>query len=53
MAYVNRGDSYLNLSQYQRAIKDFEEAIRLDPELDGANGARVLLSLLLLADQRP
>jgi len=27
-----RGYAYYNLSQYERAIQDFDEAIRLDPQ---------------------
>ena len=33
MAYNNRGGAYLWLGQYQRAIEDYDEAIRLDREL--------------------
>ena len=30
-AYINRGRSYYELGQYQRAIEDFDKAIELDP----------------------
>ena len=30
-AYGNRGISYLELGQYQRAIEDHDKAIELDP----------------------
>ena len=33
MAYSNRGNAYSWLGQYLRAIQDFDEAIRLDPQL--------------------
>ncbi len=33
MAYNNRGNTYNNLGQPERAIQDFDEAIRLDPKL--------------------
>lgn len=31
-AYYSRGDAYKNLGQYQRAIKDYNKAIRLKPD---------------------
>ena len=31
-AYNNRGIAYRNLGQEERAIEDYDEAIRLDPE---------------------
>jgi len=33
LAYTNRGAAYANLGEYPRAIKDFDEALRLDPQL--------------------
>ena len=33
MANSNRGNAYSWLGQYLRAIQDFDEAIRLDPQL--------------------
>ena len=30
-AYNNRGNSYRDLGQYQRAIEDYDKAIELDP----------------------
>ena len=32
-AYYRRGLAYSNLNQYQRAIQDFDEAIRLNPRV--------------------
>ncbi len=32
MAYSNRGSVYDDLGQHQRAIEDYDEAIRLDPQ---------------------
>ena len=32
VAYNNRGFTYLNLGEYQRAIEDLNEALRLDPQ---------------------
>ena len=32
MAYYNRGSAYSNKRDYDGAIKDFDEAIRLDPK---------------------
>ena len=32
LAHNNRGISYQNLGQHQRAIEDYHEAIRLDPQ---------------------
>ena len=40
LAYANRGLSYANLGQHQRAIEDYDEAIRLDPGLAPAYGNR-------------
>jgi tetratricopeptide (TPR) repeat protein len=31
IAYYNRGTPYLRLAEYARAIKDYDEALRLDP----------------------
>jgi tetratricopeptide (TPR) repeat protein len=31
LAYNNRGTAYNDIGQYQRAIKDYNEAIRLKP----------------------
>jgi len=30
--YINRGNAYFNLKQYERAIEDYTEAIHLKPE---------------------
>ena len=35
-AYLNRGTDCSNLGQYQRAIKDYNQAIRIDPQNAGA-----------------
>ncbi len=29
--YYNRGNAYAKLKNYQRAIEDFEQALKLDP----------------------
>jgi tetratricopeptide (TPR) repeat protein len=34
IAFNNRGNAYLGKRQYDRAIKDYDEAIRLDPNDD-------------------
>jgi tetratricopeptide (TPR) repeat protein len=39
-AYITRGIAYCHLGQYQRAIEDFNEAIRLKPDLDTAYNNR-------------
>ena len=31
-AYSNRGETYRKRGQYERAIQDFDETIRLDPQ---------------------
>jgi tetratricopeptide (TPR) repeat protein len=31
VAYNNRGGAYAGLNQYQRAIADYDQALRLDP----------------------
>ena len=41
-AHGNRGLAYSNKSEYDKAIKDYTEAIRLDPELAMAYGNRGL-----------
>lgn len=33
LAYNDRGSVYDSLGEYQRAIQDYDEAIRLDPKL--------------------
>ena len=42
LAYLYRGRAYQGLSQYQRAVEDFEEALRLHPDF--------LMTQLWLAD---
>ena len=32
IAYSNRGNAYAKLGQYQRAIENYNEAIRLKPD---------------------
>ena len=41
-AYVNRGNAYLSLGQDDRAIQEYDDAIRLDPQfaIAYANRAR-------------
>lgn len=36
LAYITRGAAYLNSGQYQRAVRDLDEAIRLGPPLGQA-----------------
>ena len=37
MAYNNRGETYGQLGEYKRAIQDYDEAIRLNPQLASAS----------------
>ena len=36
MAYMNRGLAWSNKQEYDKAIADYTEAIRLDPKYAGA-----------------
>ena len=45
--YINRGHAHVALGQHQLAIQDYDEAIRLDPELAVAYGDRALAYTLL------
>ena len=38
--YNNRGGAYFNLGQYQRALEDFDKAIRLEPGYGSAYSNR-------------
>ena len=40
LAYLNRGDAYYNLKQYEKAIEDYNKTIELDPENVIAYGRR-------------
>ena len=40
MTYNNRGSVYHTLGQHQRAIQDYDEAIRISPQLAGAYSNR-------------
>ena len=42
IAYYERGNAYANLGDLARAIADYDEALRLDPELAGAYNNRGL-----------
>ena len=33
LAYVNRGNAYYNLNQYNKALADFNKALQLNPNL--------------------
>ena len=43
VAYYNRGKAYRNIGQYQRAIENFTEAIRLQPDYADAYNSRGLV----------
>ena len=49
-AYNNRGFAYAELSQYERAIEDYNEAIHLNPDYALAYGNRALVYTLLGRD---
>jgi len=42
-AYVNRGNAYSDLGRYQRAIQDFDQAIRLNSRLTTTAAAPTLI----------
>ena len=42
LAYNNRGLAYGGISEYQKAIENYDEAIRLDHQLAGAYALRAL-----------
>ena len=39
-AFIQRGLGYLEKGQYDKAVADFNEAIRLEPEIPGTFAAR-------------
>jgi len=51
-AYNNRGFAYFDLAEYQRAIEDYDHALRLDPKLADAHFNRGL-SFFRLGDFAP
>jgi tetratricopeptide (TPR) repeat protein len=51
MAYNNRGNSYGNLDQLERAIEDYNEAIRLDPRFSLVYSNRALAYTYLGRDE--
>ena len=50
MAYYNRGNTYLNLGQFERAIQDCNEAIRLSPKFAMAYANRAIAYTMLGMD---
>ena len=48
--FVERGNLYMELGIYERAVQDFDEAVRLDRELGPAFGYRTLAQVMLGAD---
>jgi lipoprotein NlpI len=44
--YYNRGIAYDELGQHQRAIEDYTEAIRLEPDYDAAYNNRGIAYLM-------
>lgn len=51
-AYLNRGNAKFELGRHEEAIKDYDEAIRLDPKYADACSNRGA-ALLKLVDQKP
>ena len=47
MAYYQRGAAYADLGQFQRAIKDFDEAVRYDPRDGEAFACRAAVNAML------
>ena len=52
VAYVNRGSAYGRLGQLEPAIRDLNEAIRLEPQLAEAYAIRAIAYSLLGDDAR-
>ena len=50
-AYFNRGSAYYGLEQFERAIKDFGDAITLRPENETAYAGRALALTQLGRDE--
>jgi tetratricopeptide (TPR) repeat protein len=42
VVFVNRGITYARLGEHQKAIKDFNQAIKLDPKYLAFFGLRVI-----------
>ena len=51
MAYYNRGQIYFSLGDNERAIQDFDDAIRLNPKLGVAYANRATAYTLLGMDE--
>ena len=50
LAYNTRGNAYSDLGEHRRAIKDFDEAIRLDSKASPPYGGRALSNTYLQRD---
>ena len=50
MAYTNRGNAYSKLGQHQRALQDYNDAVRLDPQSAFSHANRALSYTVLGKD---